>query len=274
MTGSDNQKIPMKIYKNYDEEPEDIFLPITRELYSDLYSLEMDTFSADIEFYQCHLPESGNILEIGCGSGRVCRQLADHKRKIIAIDISIPMLKKARNSVGRGCHFLCMDMLNMAFSCHFNSIIIPYNTLNLLPHRDDILTCLHQCTTFLADQGRLCLQLYLPALNTLRQKGKTFQFQMFDRPTGGKVIKEVLKKYNSASELIEIEERFRIRPMKTGEADGDYNHFYTVAAFSFETWLELFWHAGFILEKSYGNYELEPVKSCNNSILMAVFQKK
>lgn len=261
----------MKIYKNYDEEPEDVFLPLNEELYSSLYSLEMDTFSADIPFYNHHLPESGNILEIGCGNGRVCRKLTDHKRKITAIDTSLSMLKRARNTIGNSCRFLCMDMRNMAFSKPFDSIIIPYNTLNLLCTENDILSCLHQCAACLTDPGRLCLQLYLPPLNILKQKGKTFQFQMFDRPDGGKVIKEILKKYISSTNIIEIEERFRIRPMTTEQSNRDYNHFYTLAAFSFSTWLQLFRQAGFILEESYGSYGLEPTLSGKNSLLLAVF---
>jgi len=107
----------------------------------------------------------------------------------------------------------------------------------------------------------------------LQQKGKTFQFQMFENTTGGKVIKEVLKKYISSTGIIEIEERFRIRPMTAGRKNRDYNHFYSLAAFSFATWLELFHHAGFILEESYGGYELKPFIAGKDSILLAVFSR-
>ncbi|WP_457578099.1 class I SAM-dependent methyltransferase [Desulfomarina sp.] len=264
----------MRIYNNYDEEPEDIFIPLCEELYSDLYSLEMDAFSADIPFYHHHLPATGDILEIGCGSGRVCRQLADKKRKITAIDISLPMLNKARKTTSDSCRFLCMDMRDMAFSAPFDSIIIPYNTLNLLVCRDDILNCLHHCSACLIDSGRLCLQLYLPGKKLKEQKGKTFQFQMFDRPAGGKIIKEVLKKYISSSHIIEVEERFRIRPMTAGQRNSDYSHCFTLSAFSFTSWIEFFHQTGFKLEKCFGSHELKPFTCVRDSLLLAVFQKQ
>ena len=263
----------MKIYKNYDEEPEDIFLPLTEKLYSELYTLEMDNYSADIPFYQRHLPASGNILEIGCGSGRVCRQLAGPQRIITAFDISLSMVTKARDTSVDCCHFLCMDMLNMAFSAPFDSVIIPYNTLNLLPCRDDILCCLRQCADCLTSSGRLCLQLYLPTGKIMQQRGKTFQFQIVDRPEGGKIIKEVLRKYISSSESIEIEERFRIRPMTKEQENKDYNHYYTLSALSFATWLDLFRQAGFILQNSYGSYDFDPFTAYDHSTLLAVLHK-
>jgi SAM-dependent methyltransferase len=264
----------MKIYNSYAEEPDDVFLPLSKKLYCDFYSLEMDGFSADMPFYINHLPPEGRILEIGCGTGRVCRRLTGEKRKTTGIDISLAMTAKAKRLSPDSCDYLCMDMLHLAFSSGFDGIVAPYNSLNLLTNKSIILKCLRQCATHLKPRKPLCLQLYVPNKKVLAQKKKTFQFQMLERPEGGRIIKEVLKKYIPHSQTIEIEERYRVRPMSKGGVNQDYNHCYTLAAFSFQTWLNLFKQAGFTLIKSYGDYDLAPFISGKDTTLLAVLRKK
>ncbi len=85
-----------------------------------------------------------------------------------------------------------MDMVTPAFSIRFDAILIAYNTLNLLGSEEKILACLQGCKNSLRPQGKLLVQLFIPTEDFIQQK-KTFQFQMFDRPGGGKIIKEILQ---------------------------------------------------------------------------------
>src|SRR5918993_5294276 len=63
----------------------------------DLYDLEHAGFSDDVELYLRLAEVVGDpILELGCGTGRVLAPLAAAGHRITGIDLSPPMLERAR----------------------------------------------------------------------------------------------------------------------------------------------------------------------------------
>lgn len=258
----------MKIYSSYDDEPETQFSPLTEEFYSDLYDIEMESFRDDIGFYSKYLPEKCSILELGCGTGRVTGTLTGKNRTVTGIDNSLHMLKKADKKQNDNCSYICMDMQQLAFKYFFDAILIPYNTLNLLYKKTDALTCLRKCRSLLTDRGKLYLQLFIPDNQLRSHKGEIFQFQMFNRPGGGKIIKEILKQYSARTRTITIEERYRIRPAQQGEDNQDWNHFFSIAALSHEEWLSLFNQAGLQIVKDFGSYDLAPYDGSTSCLLV------
>ena len=264
------------IYQDYNDEPEDIFLPLTDELACAFYALEMDSYTADTDFFEALLPRHGTFLELGCGTGRIARKLADSggpaalNRLVIGMDISIPMLQLAtrrQQPSKQSPGYLCMDMVQLAFSIKFDAILIPYNTLNLLGSQDKIIACLNGCRNSLQPGGKLLIQLFVPSEDFIGQK-KTFQFQMFDRPEGGKIIKEILKEYDPKTQLVHIEERFRVRPMQEGKAKEDWKKSYTIAGFSADQWLSLFNTAGFTPTNIHGDYSGSHYHQTTSSTLL------
>lgn len=264
------------IYQDYDDEPEDIFLPLPENLSCAFYALEMDSYTEDTDFFETLLPKQGAFLELGCGTGRIARKLTlpgrstNPCRFIVGIDTSLHMLKLAtqRQQSNDPClSYLCMDMAQLAFTINFNVILIPYNTLNLLGSQDKIIQCLNGCRNSLHRGGKLLAQIFVPSDDFLQQK-KTFQFQMFDRPGGGKIIKEILKKYDPSSQEVHIEERFRVRPLQGGDSNEDWNKDYTIAGFSAEKWLYLFKKAGFTLTDIYGDYAGSHYDTSTSSTLL------
>jgi hypothetical protein len=161
-----------------------------------------------------------------------------------------------------------MDMVQLAFSIDFDAILIPYNTLNLLGSEDKILQCLTGCKNSLQPGGKLLVQLFVPTEDFIRQK-KTFQFQMFDRPGGGKIIKEILKHYEPKTQSVHIEERFRVRPLQGGGAKEDWSKKYTIAGFSADQWLLLFDKAGFTPTNIWGDYAGNSYDKSTTSTLLA-----
>jgi len=260
----------MKIYSEYEDEPEDVFYALDEKHYCDLYELEMDGYSADIDFYKRNLPPDHSLLEIGCGTGRVTRALSGKNRTITGIDISLPMIKKASGKNIPGSSFVCMDMRKLAFSTSFTTIIIPYNSLNLLAKKDDIVSCLKSCRAHLKKNGTIRLQLFIPDMKLKSHKGRTFQFQMFDRPGGGKIIKEILKDFSTNAQTVLIEERYRIRPTKEGHDNQNLHHFYKIAGFAYDEWVSLFRQVGLHITHSWGDYDLTPFHHHNSSCLLAI----
>ena len=263
----------VRIYRDYQDEPRDVFQPLPEDLAAGFYALEMESFSEDSVFFEKVLPQYGAILEMGCGTGRVARHLAHENRPMTGIDISMPMLRLATQHRHRYCSFLGMDMLTPAFRKLFAAILIPYNTLNLLTSEHTILRCLSGCKAHLRREGHLIVQLFIPTTDFLSNDRTTFQFQTFNRPGGGRIIKEILKKYLPESQTVRLEERYRIRSMQKGLANEDYHTCTCIAAFSLEKWLALFAEAGFTPEHIYGDYACNPYDAKLSSCCLLVLKR-
>lgn len=248
------------------KEPEEVFLPLNSERYCQFYDMEMADFHDDFTFYQERIKIPGSVLELGCGSGRLCRQLAATGADITGIDLSLSMLRLAGLQSRPNISYVCMDMTALALSMQFDTVIIPYHTLNLLVTADKIKKCLEQIRTVLKQDGRLLLQLFIPD-QTILALGtkKLFQFQVFDQPGGDKVIKEIRRGY--ADEQLILEERYRVRPGQVGQANEDLNHTLHLAAFTVEKWQALLHDSGFRIRQQFSGYALGHFTPGSNTCL-------
>jgi len=243
--------------------------------YTALYDLELGDFREDLPFYRHHLPATPcTILELGCGSGRVSRPLAADGHRLTGIDLSFPMLAAAALGASAPApHYACMDMTALAFRTTFGAIIAPYNTLNLLTKPEALRSCLRQIHHLLAADGVFLLQLYLPDEDLLALEGKKrFQFQIFDRTDGSKVIKEILKSMAPQSCLVDISERYHLRFRKE-HPNEDWEYTYQILGYGFAQWLEIFADQGFRLEVAYGDYALAPFVPKEHTTLLLVLKK-
>ena len=77
------------------KEPETQFVPLTPKRYAELYSIEMDTFNDDINFYRKHCENKSTILELGCGTGRIIKNKVFSDCNVIGLDNSLAMLHGA-----------------------------------------------------------------------------------------------------------------------------------------------------------------------------------
>jgi len=262
----------VKIYADYGDEPEDSFIPIPDHLACSYYDLEMDSYDEDALFFETLLSPKSRVLELGCGSGRVGRKLVNGDRSITGVDISLSMLEKAKEKALKKMQFLAMDMTYLAFSQSFDSIIIPYNSLNLLITKKRILKCLRGCRKYLQPGGLLIAQIFIPPQKFLFEKRKSFQFQIFDMKPTGRIIKEILKEYHSASKTISVEERFRVRPTGPLADFVDYNNMYTVAAYEIPDWLFFFETSGFSIKNCYEDLKQTPTNTTDSSCLVIICQ--
>lgn len=259
----------MQIYDSYDDEPEDTFLPLTEELHCRLYAAEMAGFAEDLAFYRANLPRGAHILEVACGTARVAGSLATEGCTVTGIDLSLPMLRQARRDHGAALALVAMDMRRLAFRNRFDAVLIPYNSLNLLASPQDIRACLSGCRDSLECGGRLLLHLFVPGGQLLTRPGKKlFQFRMFDDPRLGRVIRETLRIYHPELQVLELEERFRLRP--EGGPGENYSQHLRLCAWSAEQWFETLTTSGFAIGDCYGSFSLTPFTGADSSILLVV----
>ena len=96
-----------------------------------------------------------NILEIGCGLGRLTRAMASANRSIIGVDLSPRMIERARlagthANVGLNLSFIEGDFMALDFPNPFDCVISAA-TLHHMPH--DI--CLARMSALVRPGGRL-----------------------------------------------------------------------------------------------------------------------
>ena len=263
----------MQIYDSYDDEPEDIFLPLSDEFHCRLYAAEMAGFAEDLEFYRRNLPSAGHILEVACGTARVGGILATEGCSVTGIDLSLPMLRQARQDHGTVLGLTVMDMRRLAFRSRFDAVLIPYNSLNLLADPIDIHACLAGCRDALKDDGQLLLHLFVPGRQLLQQPGKKlFQFRMFDDPQLGRVIRETLRIYRPETQILELEERFRLRP--AGGPRKDFSQHLQLCAWPAARWLETMTESGFAVDSCHGSFALANFVAGRDSTLLVAARRR
>ena len=237
------------IYDSYDQEPEDVFEPLPQSLYCQFYDIEMEDVYVDALFWEQHLPQKGRLLEMGCGSGRISKRLCSSgaKLQLVGLDISLEMLNRLQKGAPTALP-VCGDISFPPFAAQsFTTILIPYNTLNLL-EPSIIEDCLTACHRLLLSGGVLALQLHIPSEEFKERATKTFQFKIFELQRGGRLIKETLRIFNTSDSTITVEERYRLRPMTKEAENRDYSITYSICGWNKEYWLELIDASGFDLK--------------------------
>jgi len=268
----------------YADEPRLIFEPLSEQDYCDFYDLEMQSFTDDIDFYLKFIQPHHNVLELGCGSGRLTRALSEYCNSITGVDVSEEMIRRAHEQQQEHpelshINYLLADMTQLRLETSFDVIIIPYNTLNLLDDTTHIEACLKNCRKHLTTDtnpdkcGKLLLHLYHPDTKMVEAADeKYFQFTILERNDGGKVIKETIKGYNKEKATVTLVERYRVRPF-TGnegcrEGNRELKHTIHLCTPNLEKWNQLLLDSGIPVQEYWGSFSLSPFSYKSGSTLL------
>jgi SAM-dependent methyltransferase len=133
-----------------------------------LYDLEHCDLREDVAFY-LHLAErcDGPVLELGCGTGRVCLALAGAGHEVTGVDRSRGMLEIARDRLAESdlaarLRLQQQDVRRMAFPAQFALALFPLNGFLHLLTADDQLSALRNIRRALLPGGVLVLALPNP----------------------------------------------------------------------------------------------------------------
>ena len=244
----------------YENEPAEVFSPLPGDLYPTVFHIETDQLREDLLFYQNTLikHQSRTILELGCGTGRVIEYLYDRGFNIAGIDYSRNMLGFSKTS--RYAPTAEMDMRRLGFSCCFDTVLVPHNTLNLIGDIEDINTCLAEIRRVLLSDGILALQLFIPDNELREHPGKRyFQFSLFDILPKKKLLKETVRIYSPEKEQLLLEERYKFRSFNAPQENRNYRHILKLAAFSFRKWKDILVDQGFRILTAHCDFTGTPV---------------
>ncbi|MDP8905276.1 MAG: methyltransferase domain-containing protein [Chloroflexota bacterium] len=140
-----------------------------------LYDLDLADQRDDIELYLALARHGRPILELACGSGRICVPLAQAGHDVVGVDRDPAMLARAEaawsavsdgNSAG-SLELIEGDITSLDLARRFELVILGFNGLLLVGDRDTQLAALRVAAAHLAPGGQAVVDVWLPAPDDL-----------------------------------------------------------------------------------------------------------
>ena len=137
-----------------------------------LYDLEYADHTEDIAYYQAMAWQaSGEVLELGCGTGRLTLPMARAGAHITGVDLSAAMLtgpgdrlEAEKDAVRRRVHLVEGDFRALALDKAFALVLWPFNALHHCRTDAQLHASLAVIDAHLAAGGQVGLDAYLPDL--------------------------------------------------------------------------------------------------------------
>jgi len=196
----------------------------SEESLSDLYDyLPIYAKRDDINFYvEWANKINKDVLELGCGTGRVSIPIIYTGVNLIGFDYSMPMLKKLKSKleqegwdISERLSVIRGDMTNFRLNKKFSLIILPFRPFQHLLSVEDQLKCLRNIRDHLTQDGHIIFDVFNPDPDRMLSAafGSVVDVPRFEMSDGrmltrtSRVLKSNWKeKWNEYEFLYEIEE--------------------------------------------------------------------
>lgn len=125
-----------------------------------LYALVHDGSPGDVGFYRRLCEEGERVLELGCGTGRVSRALAEMGFEVVGLEADPGMLAEARAHPHPRLTVVEGDMADFTLPGRFDRILVPFTGLYCLPSEAALDGCLAAVARHLAPGGLFAFDAY------------------------------------------------------------------------------------------------------------------
>ena len=237
---------------------------------------EVNKSLVDLPFYLKEAEKSpGPILEIGCGTGRITKEIAKLGKEVIAVDSSAAMLGILRDKLqvsdlaGR-IHLQKGDIRQLELNRKFPLIILPFRVLQHLYCLEDQVNAFKNVTKHLEPGGRVIFDVFYPQFHLIYGKiGELVEeFELTGKDGEGKrlrrtYIKDRVDKIEQSYEGRFIYQIFAGKDCLKEEIKSIKMAFYTVP--HLKLLLRL---AGLQLLKSYGTFAKRPLDNTAQEIII------
>jgi len=150
----------------------------------------------------------GEVLELGCGTGRLTIPLAQAGIRITGVDLSSSMLERVREKAVKTnvrIEFVQADMRSFDLARQFAAVLIPGNSLLHLATIADLKQCLAQVRRHLAPAGCLIFDISKWDLSALaRDPSERHAVLQVRDPERGEIVVEETSSYDAVRQVRHI----------------------------------------------------------------------
>ena len=229
-----------------------------------LYDYEQKEFTKDIPFYVEYAKKcGGEVLELGCGTGRVLIPIAREGIKVTGLDASEEMLKIARRkaaedeSMTGNITLTHGDMKEFDLGKKYSLIYIAFRSFQCLLNKEEQISCLRCVHDHLQDNGRFIMDLFAPRHDLLAQEERSLDLgKFYDEENGVYVARRAEDKYDLANQTLH-EDRYYEWNDESGEFHTQVWSFDLAYLFRYEAEL-LLEKCGFSIVDVLGDFERSP----------------
>ncbi len=245
------------------------------------YDLEHRSFSDDVELYLQFIEAAGDpVLELGCGTGRIIREVAAAGFDSTGIDSSQSMLAYARDLIASEETEGKIDLIegdfrrnNLVEAGTFGVAIIALDSLLHATTQADQVRVLRSAWTALDPRGQLIVDVFNPtAARLLAMDGDLTFSGSWVVENGNRLDKLVAQTVDQATQSIDSELWYEVTT-----PDGVVTRTRTsfvqrwIGAGELVLMLQL---AGFQDWRVYGTYDLDPLEAHSDRIIIAAEKTK
>jgi SAM-dependent methyltransferase len=202
----------------------------------------------------------GDVLEYGCGNGRITLALARRGKRVLGVDLSEPMLadfaarlKLEPSEIRERIEVRHGDMRRLKLRRRFDLVICPFNAFLHLYTRDDVERFLARVREHLTPSGRFVFDVSVPDPHELsRPEGKLYKTRPFVYPGVGKVRYGEVFDYDALRQVLFVSMQFEPESGDKFMTPLAHRQFYPLE-------LEALLHYnGFSIERTTGDWEGAP----------------
>ena len=126
------------------------------------YDLDLEGFDDDVVLY-LELAAGLDVLELGCGTGRVAVPLAEAGLRVTGVDLSPAMLARARERAeGLPLRLVEGDMRTLDLAERFGAVVLPLGGLQHMATVAEVVAALETVARHLAPDGRAVVDVEAP----------------------------------------------------------------------------------------------------------------
>ena len=223
--------------------------------FAQVYDLFMDNVPYDewCDYLEEQLHKEGIrdglLLDLGCGTGKMTRIMAQKGYDMIGVDNSMDMLDIARDNSGDNILYLLQDMQEFELYGTVRAVYCACDSLNYITSEEEILSVFQLVNNYLDPKGVFLFDINTP----YKYKELLSDYTFAENREESSFIWE--NYYDEESGINEYDLTLFI---KEGEYFSRFQENHYQKSYSLETILELLEKAGMKVEGVYDGYTLEP----------------
>lgn len=235
-----------------------------------------DNLYADIPFYIDYAKAlAGEVLELGCGTGRVALSLAKQGIKVTGLDLSDQMLEVFKDKLDAQADLkdkitlIHGNMADFNLNHKFSLIIAPFRAFQALTNDEDIANSLQCIKDHLSDDGVFIVNMFNPRPNMDETwcYPEIVQWERDDETTGNHIVKKHRgDRIDTKNQIIYVQSAFEVTD-KNGASkritdDLKLKYFYR------DQIVSVIESAGLFVEESFGWYDKASIEENNREIIL------